>query len=55
MTRYSKIVNMNIDELAQWLDAIIGDCKCCVYNDDDCTGYCMRGIREWLMEESNND
>lgn len=56
MTNYERIINMNVVELAEFLNNFHSSCNCCVYGDLDCLHdkelSCIDGICKYLKKES---
>lgn len=64
MTKFEKIKNFNIEEMAEWLDEILSDNRCypCAKKDINKCGYfekdfdsrcllCVRNRKLWLESE----
>ena len=51
MNNMDKIKNMDIQQLAQWINDF-DTCECCNLRNTGCDGsYCLQGITYWLMSE----
>ena len=51
LTNFEKIKEMNVEEMAKFLDENAGKCDCCVYKDRSCIDECQMHIKEWLELE----
>lgn len=56
MNNFKKIKQMTIDDLAFWLSNRAGCCFC-IYEYTDCNQAigCVEGIKQWLLQEVEND
>lgn len=52
-TNYEKIKNMNIEEMARFLELITDDC-CCLCHDlpHQCNDNCTGSLEEYLQQQS---
>lgn len=53
MTKFEKIKNMTIEEMADWLQDVISDCYYCPFFTESCDGCytCFAGIMKGLESE----
>ena len=52
-TNYERIKQMTVDEMAYWVgeNFEIGCELCCCR----CNGNCVKGFKQWLLEEAENE
>ena len=55
MTNFEKIKQMNVEEMAYFLNGFFTSCELCVHNTKGggmgCTGGCIDGKTKWLESE----
>lgn len=53
MNNFERIINMTLDEMAEFLDRKSNH-ECCYHHyDGSCIGHdCIDGIKQWLQQES---
>lgn len=58
MTNYERIISLNIDEMAEFLNKIDDTCIRCqfCFGFEGCaTHSCLEGVKAWLMQEEKEE